>query len=237
MLKYLILLLLPIFFGCATPQRKFTTTLDYLPWVKPQPKPTQGSEFSFVRNWNHVLLGDNAGEVNPGFTLTGTSPSNFYSFKLMGTVSPDHTTSTSFEATNLPEELQVLIPSDMPFARIKTVRKTRDIIVMPGVTFPLLRYDATLGFGSEEPKVPTNVELRTGVACDIRVHVNHNIYYLSLLGGSEKKLAMPSDISDNEYVSSITSLHWELAPAYADAILIVNGYETKVSIGVGVVSW
>lgn len=236
MLKNVIFLLLPIFFACATPQRKFTTTLDYLPWVKPQPTPTQGSKFSLVRNWNHVLLGDHAGEMSPGFTLTGTSPNNFYSFKLMGTVSPDYTTSTSVESANLPEELQAFIPSDTAFARIRTIRKTRDIIIMPGVTIPLLRYDATFGFGSE-PNVPTNVELRTGVACDIRVHVNHNIYYLSFLNGSEKKLATPSDISDNEYVSSITSIHLELAPAYVDAILIVNGYETKVSVGLGVVTW
>ena len=230
------LLLLPIFFGCATPRTKFTTTLDYLPWVKPPSTPTPGTKVSLVRNWNHVLLGDHAGEVSPGFTLTGTSPNNFYSFKLMGTVSPDYTTSTSVESANLPAELQVFIPSDMAFARIRTIRKTRDIIIMPGVTIPLLRYDAAFGFGSE-PNVPSSVELRSGVACDIRVHVNHNIYYLSFLGGSEKKLSMPSDISDNEYFSSITSVHWELAPTYVDAILIVNDYETKVSFGIGVVTW
>lgn len=235
MLKNIIFLFLPIFLGCATPQGKLITTLDYLS----NNKQAENSgaildhKFNLVRNWSYVLNGKHAGEVYPGFSFTSTSPDNFFSFKLMFTTSGDYVESTEIESVNTPEKIQIFIPIGT-IAEIETVHKVKNFIVMPSVTVPILHYKSKFGFGSE-PNIKSSIELRTGMAYDFYIHYKHSEYYISFLDGQNKKISLPSDVSDNGYFSHMTSVNFDLAPFHFETNLILNTNEIKTALGIGLV--
>ncbi len=188
---------------------------------------------SFARVWSLVLTGERAGTVYPGFSLTGTIPSNLFSFSLMFTTSKDYLESTTIEPINAPEEIRKLIPMER-LGVIRTANWARDYIIMPSVTVPVVRYKLKFGPGTV-PSITTTAELRTGIAYDLYLQYKHGDYYVSLLDGEEKKLSLPSSIKDSGYLSSLTTVNLDLAPFHLDASLIINTKECKLAFGLGLI--
>lgn len=221
--------------GCATPQGKLTTALDYFPGKKGVTNTPQNLEhnLNFARTRGYVLHGKYSGESYPGFSFTATNRNNLFSFKLMMMVSKDHLESIGDESVKVPEEVQQYVPIK-DIAKIETRNQVRDLIFVPSITVPLLRYELKLGFGSE-PNVNTSLELRSGLAYDFHAHYYHSDYRISLFDGGEKKIVLPRRVSDDGYYSYISSVNLDIAPLHLGADLVVNAEESKVMLGVGLV--
>lgn len=184
--------------------------------------------------WSYVLNGERAGDVYRGLSLTGTIPNNLLSFKLMVTASKDYEESKNLEVMPMPAVLQTWVPMNV-LATIREVRKVKDFVIMPGITLTVVHLKVLLGFFGSEPNVVTSVELRTGMAYDLYLHYTHTDYRVSFLEGPEKRLSLPSGISENGYASSLTTFNLDFAPLHFEANLILNSKECKMALGLGVI--
>lgn len=299
MLKNILFLFLPIFFGCATPQGRLTTIVDYVtknipankddkttdakintkedklshkpdtfppeadlqPGVDPQLEVLKNKidkletmlenintnltaknkvieappayKFDISKVWNYVLTGPYEKEVYHGISLTGTSPNNLFSFKLMFTVSRELSESTSVENVPMPEDLQYFLPYKS-LVRIDTEHKLTNIVIMPAVTVPIVHYKLKLGFGSE-PVFNTSIELRTGLAYDINLYFRYSNHKIILFEGKENKIYLPNSLSDKGVFGSITTINLDVDPFHFETNFIINPDEVKIALGVGLV--
>lgn len=189
--------------------------------------------FVFVKVWSIVLNGKYAGEVYHGFSFTGSSKDQLLAFQLMATASGDFVESTQIELVEAPKELQSFI-SIKSLAKIEIENRLKNFIIMPGITIPLFNYKLKFGFNSG-PVFNYNMELRSGFAYDFYIHYKHSDYRVTLLNGEEKKIGLPSSISDDGYLSNITTLNINLPPAHLEANLILNTNEIKTAVAIGLI--
>lgn len=183
--------------------------------------------------WSFVMNGDRAGDLYFGISLTGTTRNNLLSFKLMFTVSKDYEESTSKEAVYVPEIIEDYVPMKK-LVDIRQVNRLKDFVLMPAITLPLLHYKVKFGFGSV-PNIVSSVEIRTGLAYDMYIHYKHTDIFISLLEKNEKKLALPSDLREDGYVASLTTINLDFAPLHFEANFILSSKECKTALAIGVI--
>lgn len=190
-------------------------------------------KFEVSKIWNFVLNEKYANEVYHGISLTGTSSNNLFSFKLMISVSRNIQESSLAESVPTPEVL-------LPFIEYETLVKMRtenfltNIVITPSVTVPLVRYQLKIGFGSV-PVFNTSIELRTGLAYDMYFFFRYGNYRVYLLDEGEKRVYLPSSLSDKSWFASISTISLDLEPFHFDANFIVGANEAKITLGVGIV--
>ncbi len=191
--------------------------------------------FSFTRTRSFVLAGAYAGEAYPGFSFTATTRNNRYSFKLAAMISNDHQVSDGIEVLKTPEEIKAFVPFET-IARVETVSKVRDIIIVPSITIPILRYESM--FKPEVGLVIYNIELRAGLAGDVHLHYFHSDYRVALLEGGTKTISLPARVSENWYWSYISTINLDIdyfVVIHLEADLVFNPSESKASLGFGLI--
>lgn len=225
--------------GCVSTQGKLTTFVDYLHGDRQNPDQEEaskkkkkkkrrlkkyteqdGHDLTFARTWSYPLNGDLKGERYTGVKATITNPNDFFRFNLAVLMSPTLIISeeSSSEGGGLVE--------------IVSTRSENFYIISPSLSAPVVRYDLDLSFGSGL-RVKTNIEFRTGIGYEWRIIYISGIHDLYILGEEVEDVYLPSNISNDSYLSQGNTLDINIGPVHFEANLMFSGDEIRLSYGIG----
>lgn len=217
--------------SCAAPIEKFTTIKDYPPQKEKESEVKQSKpehDVTFTKLWFIVMNKKRAGDVYSGISTSVANTDGFFKFKLMISVSDQHTKSNSKDKLATPDGLQIIIPEEN-IAEIDTEHRIKYFILMPSLTFPFARYELPTRFSTPR------IEARTGIGYDWYISYLEGGHDVTIFDGKKKKLTLPDGLSDDGYLSSISSIDLDIKPLHCEANLILNSKQIKAALGLGVI--
>lgn len=166
-----------------------------------------------------------------GISFTITNPNKFFRFKVLTMMTNTQVVENEILLNSSSYSLNSQSPN-LYVVDVETVRKKTVFVILPILSAPLVRYDFDLRLGPIL-NVDANLELRTGIGYEWRINYMHSETDINVLGAELNNVYLPSDISNDSYVTQTTTIDLNFEPLHFEANYIVNRYEMMFYLSLG----